>query len=101
MAPLLPLMYVDSVVDGMLKGLDQQNYTLLYNLSDACLRVLWCAFVLPRLGLMGYVLLLFLSEIYNASLSISRLMKVADIEISPGWVLLPAACAVLFYILWP
>lgn len=97
MAPLMPLMYVDSVVDGMLKGLDQQSYSLFYNIVDACMRVAWCAFVLPHLGLMGYILLLFLSEIFNATLSISRLLKVAEVEISPFWVLLPAFGAVILY----
>lgn len=97
MAPLMPLMYVDSVVDGMLKGLDQQSYSLVYNIVDACMRVAWCAFVLPYLGLMGYILLLFLSEIFNATLSISRLLKVAEVEISPVWVLLPALSAVVLY----
>ncbi|MEE8675462.1 MAG: oligosaccharide flippase family protein [Oscillospiraceae bacterium] len=100
MAPLLPLMYVDSVVDGMLKGLDQQSWSLLYNLTDASMRVLWCAFILPFTGLPGYILLLFLSEIYNAVLSISRLLKVAELEISPLWVLLPAGGAALLYLLF-
>ncbi|WP_174193527.1 oligosaccharide flippase family protein [Caproicibacterium lactatifermentans] len=98
-APLLPLMYVDSVVDGMLKGLDQQTWSLFCNLTDSCMRVLWCAFVLPYLGLPGYILMLFLSEIYNAALSISRLLKVADVEISPIWVFLPAGGAVLLYVI--
>ena len=97
MAPLVPLMYVDSVVDGMLKGLDQQSYSLFYNIADSCMRVTWCAFILPHLGLMGYVMLLFLSEIFNAALSISRLLKVAELEISPVWVLLPACGAALLY----
>ncbi|WOC32567.1 MULTISPECIES: oligosaccharide flippase family protein [Caproicibacterium] len=100
MAPLMPLMYVDSVVDGMLKGLDQQSYSLFYNIVDACMRVTWCAFVLPHLGLMGYILLLFLSEIFNAALSISRLLKVAEVEISPVWVFLPACGAVVLYALF-
>ena len=100
MAPLIPLMYLDSVVDGMLKGLDHQAYSLFYNIVDACLRVAWCAFILPHLGLMGYVLLLFLSEIFNATLSISRLLKVAEVEITPVWVILPACGAVVLYALF-
>ena len=33
MAPIVPLMYVDSVVDGMLKGLDQQLFAFRCNLA--------------------------------------------------------------------
>lgn len=99
LAPLVPLQYVDSVVDGMLKGLDQQSYSLCYNLIDAVMRVAWCALVVPHTGLFGYILLLFFSEIFNASLSITRLLHVADVEISPGWVLGPAAACAALYLL--
>lgn len=91
MAPLVPLLYVDSVVDGMLKALDQQGFSLRLNIADAALRVLWCLFALPHLGLLGYVLLLFGSEIFNAAFSICRLLAVAEVEARPFWVLLAAA----------
>ncbi len=97
LAPLIPLQYVDSVVDGMLKGLDQQSYSLCYNLIDSALRVTWCAVVVPHTGLFGYILLLFFSEIFNASLSITRLLHVADVEIAPAWVLVPAAVCLVVY----
>ena len=99
LAPLIPLQYADSVVDGMLKGLDQQSFTLCCNLADAAARVVWCIFVVPRLGLFGYVLLLFFSEIGNAAFSITRLLRVSRAEVSPLWVLLPAgACIGLFWL---
>ena len=39
MAPIVPLSYLDTVVDGMLKGLDQQMYSLKYNFTDSIMRV--------------------------------------------------------------
>ena len=35
LAPLVPIMYLESVVDGILKGLNKQNSTLLYNTIDS------------------------------------------------------------------
>ena len=82
MAPIVPLMYLDSIVDGMLKGLDQQVSTLKYNFSDSMLRVLFIATLLPAFGMKAYVFVLFFSEIFNASLSIHRLLKVTDLRLT-------------------
>jgi stage V sporulation protein B len=98
MAPIVPLMYLDSVVDGMLKGLDQQLYSLKYNLSDSMMRVILIAVFIPLFGIKAYIVVLFLSEIYNASLSINRLLKVTSLEVDIiGWVLTPAVSAALLY----
>jgi stage V sporulation protein B len=98
MAPIIPLMYLDSVVDGMLKGLDQQLYSLKYNISDSVMRVMLIALLIPVFGLKAYITILFLSEIYNASLSINRLLKVTSLEVDIiGWILTPAVSAALLY----
>lgn len=100
MAPIVPLMYLDSVVDGMLKGLDQQMYSLKYNFSDSIMRVLLIAVFVPMFGLRAYITVLFLSEIYNASLSINRLLKVTSLEVDIlDWIVTPAVGAALLYYL--
>lgn len=78
MAPIVPLMYVDNVVDGMLKGLDQQMFSFRCNLADSLLRVAAVALLLPLWGMAGYAAILFFSEIFNASLSIYRLLRVTE-----------------------
>ena len=100
MAPIVPLMYVDSVVDGMLKGLDQQLFAFRCNLADSLLRVAAVAVLLPLWGMAGYAAVLFFSEIFNASLSIYRLLRVTELDADPvTWVLLPAVGAALLYYL--
>ena len=100
MAPIIPLMYVDSIVDGMLKGLDQQAYSFRYNFIDSIMRVILIAVLLPLFGVKAYIFILFLSEIFNASLSISRLLKVARVDVDIiGWILTPAVSAALLYYL--
>ena len=100
MAPIVPLWYVDSVVDGMLKGLDQQLFAFRCNLADSLLRVAAVAVLLPLWGMAGYAAVLFLSEIFNASLSVYRLLRVTRLEADPvAWVVLPAVAAALLYYL--
>ena len=94
------VMYVDSIVDGMLKGLDQQAYSFRYNFMDSIMRVVLIAVLLPVFGVKAYIFILFLSEIFNASLSISRLLKVARVDVDIiGWILTPAVSAALLYYL--
>lgn len=98
MAPIVPLMYLDSIVDGMLKGLDQQVSTLKYNFSDSLIRVCFIAVLLPIFGMKAYVFILFFSEIFNASLSIHRLLKVTDLQVDiVDWILIPVVTASLLY----
>lgn len=98
MAPIVPLSYLDTVVDGMLKGLDQQMYSLKYNFTDSIMRVVMIAVLVPFFGLKAYFFILFFSEIYNATLSINRLLTVTELEVDiVGWIITPAVCAALLY----
>lgn len=100
MAPIIPLLYLDSVVDGMLKGLDQQAYSFRYNIIDGILRVAMAAVLLPWLGITGYFLLLYLSELFNCALSLGRLVKVAELRVDVVWWLVaPAMAAVTLYLM--
>ena len=94
LAPLGPLMYLDNVADNLLKGLDQQLFSLKLNLADSALRVLLIAFLLPVFGIRAYLALLFASEIFNGALSVGRLLRTAHIKPDlRGWVLRPAAAS--------
>ncbi len=79
---LLPVMYSDTVVDGMLKGLDQQLASMRYNIIDSGLCVILVYFLLPKFAIKGYIFILFLSEIINFSLSIDKLIKITSIKIN-------------------
>lgn len=50
LAPIVPLFYLDAVIDGMLKGLGEQLRYLGYNIIDSAVRVGLIAFGLPFLG---------------------------------------------------
>ncbi|MBQ8207381.1 MAG: oligosaccharide flippase family protein [Clostridia bacterium] len=78
MAPLVPVMYLDSVTDAMLKGLGQQVYSMNVNIIDALLSIILVTILLPHCGIMGYVITIYTTELVNAALSISRLLSVSE-----------------------
>ncbi len=74
-------MYLDSITDSMLKGLDRQVDSLKFNSMDSVIRVILIFYVLPRYGVRGYISILYISEIFNLYLSFSCLANTARIDI--------------------
>ncbi len=94
LAPLVPLMYLDKIVDGMLKGLNEQLHYLSYNIIDSITRVILIFALIPRIGIAGLIIMTFVSTILNSSLSIARLLKVANVKIHLwDWILSPLTCS--------
>lgn len=89
-------MYLDSVVDGMLKGLNQQMSNLRYNIADSVFRIIVIWIFLPKHGITAYLILLYASEIFNLTLSIKRLIKISDVRIKPfECIVVPVSCALI------
>lgn len=90
LAPLILLMYSDHAVDCMLKGLNEQLYSMRYNIIDSVMSVILVYTLLPRFGIHGYVAVLFASEMLNTALSFHRLLRVTDCPFRPfAWLLKP------------
>ena len=82
-ALLMPIMYLDTVTDGMLRGLGQHMYSMYFNITDSFLCVLLVLFLLPRYAVWGYIAILYISEIFNFTLSITRLSRVTKLYFEP------------------
>lgn len=80
LAPLIPIMYLDTAVDSALKGIGEQVYTMKVNIADALLSVIAVWLLVPILGLDGYIAVIFISEIFNFTLSIRRLSAVTGMR---------------------
>ena len=94
-APLIPVMYLDSAVDSMLKGLGEQVYCMRVNIVDSLCCLVLVVILIPRFGLMGYFLTQYLCELLNATLSITRLLQVTDLRPRVGqWVFYPLFCVI-------
>lgn len=83
LAPLIPIMYLDMTVDGLLKGLDQQIYSMRYNIIDSAICVALVYVLIPTYAVPGYIAILFISEILNFYLSLNRLITVSQVQLHP------------------
>jgi len=71
---IVPIMYIDSVTDGMLRGLGLQVYSMGVNIADAAISVVLVWYLLPRYGVYGFIFVVYFSEVFNFILSIGRLL---------------------------
>ena len=81
LAPLIPIMYVDSTVDAFLKGMGEQVYSMNVNIIDAGVSVLLVWLLLPRMGLWGYVVAIYVTETLNTTLSLCRMLRMSRMSV--------------------
>lgn len=81
LSPIIPFMYLESVVDGINKGLNQQKYSFWYNSLDSILRIVIIWVLLPKTGINGFLGLMAVSNFTTCSLNFYRVKKVAKIKI--------------------
>jgi len=94
LAPIIPLLYIDFVVDNLLKALDQQVTSLKFNTIDALFRTLLVLFLLPLTGTLGYLMILFVGSALNAVLSIRKLLQISGVRLSlSNWIIKPLLCS--------
>ena len=89
LAPLVPLMFLDTTVDCILKGLGEQVYTMKVNIVDAAICLVSVLLLVPRMGIAGYIVVIYVSEAVNAALSIYRMQKITETDISVSVMLMP------------
>lgn len=70
------LMFIDSAVDTILKGLDQQVFSLKINIADSVMRIILICILVPEYGIEGYIAVMYISEALNLGASWWRLMAV-------------------------
>lgn len=93
-APLIPVMYLDTSVDFILKGLGQQMYTMAVNILDALLSLSLVLLLVPTFGLVGYIASVYTVELINCALSLGRLVFVTGLKVNSGWVIRPFAAVI-------
>ena len=95
LAPLVPLMYLDSISDGILKGLDLQMATFRHSVIDSSARIVLIFFLLPIYGEAGFIAIMYLSNLFTCLLNLIRLIREAKIKLNLlNVVLLPSFYAV-------
>lgn len=95
LSPLVPIMYLDSVVDAHLKGLGYQVYSMGVNIADAALSVVAVLVLLPLLGADGYVAVIYFTELLNFAFSLGKLRRVIRFSLDGKTLLSPVLAALL------
>ncbi len=90
LAPLIPIMYIDTATDAMLKGLGEQVYSMKVNIADAAISVILVYLLIPKAGILGYVFTIYFSECFNTVCSVTKLLLITDTPVHLGkWVYKP------------
>ncbi|MBQ4630414.1 MAG: polysaccharide biosynthesis C-terminal domain-containing protein [Clostridia bacterium] len=81
----LPIfMYLDSVCDAIIKGLDEQVFALKVNVADSIIRVILIYVLVPFFEIKAYIFIMYLSEIINLTLSYWKLKKLTALHFNAG-----------------
>ena len=96
LAPIVPLMYLDSVCDGLLKGLDEQFSVFRNAMLDSLGRLGLIMIILPRYSVAGFVGIMYLSNAFTCLMNLFRLKKVSGAEVKwYRWLFLPLVFSLL------
>lgn len=95
LAPMAPVMYLESMVDGAIKGMGEQKASFGYTAWDAVLRIAGVVVLLPRMGMQGFLLVMIWSNLFTCLLNTLRLLRVSRLPVRLWrWIGAPCAAAV-------
>ena len=94
--PFIFFMYMDHIIDCILKGLNKQFGVMCCNILDLSITTCFIYFLLPVLGIKGYVLSIFFSEVLNFSISLFQLFMYSRIKPNLiDWIVVPLFCSLI------
>jgi len=94
LSPIVPFMYLDSISDGILKGLDQQVFSFRTAIFDSAIRIILVMILLPKFGLWGFIGIMYFSNFLTCFLNVGRLLKVSRAEFKVMQeIIIPILCA--------
>lgn len=98
LCPAIFLMYVDDIVDSILKGIDKQISVMFAGITDLITSIILIWFLLPVKGSMGYIVVIFASELINFIISIFVLYKNVKFKVNIiEWIINPLISVFVSY----
>lgn len=99
LSPLIFFIYMDNIIDSILKGLNKQFGVMCCNILDLSVTICFIYFLLPILGIKGYIISIFISEILNFFVSFFQMIKYSKIKpYFLDWLCTPIICSTISYI---
>jgi stage V sporulation protein B len=80
LAPAMPFLYLESMVDGAMKGIGEQKASFAYSVWDSILRIVGVVLLLPRMGMQGFLLVMMFSSVYTCIANTRRLLHVTQMK---------------------
>ena len=80
LAPIVPFMYLESIMTGILKGLDRQNDMFVYNTVDSVARIICVLLLVPKFGMEGFLMVMTVSNIMTSSLCCRSALKASCVK---------------------
>ena len=100
-SPLIFFMYMDNIIDSILKGLNKQFGVMLCNVLDLSITTCFIYFLLPVLGINGFIISIFISELLNFCISLFQMVKYSKLKLNfVDWLLLPLICSFFSYFIF-
>lgn len=100
LAPIVPFMYIESIIAGILNALNQQNTLLRYNVYNSAIRITLITFFVPKFGVYFFIAIMLASNIFTSSLSIFRLVKVTNITFNiKAFIIKPLVSALMSFLI--
>ena len=97
LSPLVPLMYLDSISDALLKGLDKQRFTFRVTVSDSVARIILIYLFAASGGMKAFLIIMYASNIYTCGINAIKMINCTGAKLSfSKTVLLPLSAAVIF-----
>ena len=94
-APLILMLYLDAIVDAMLKGMGQQVASVRYNILTSAMDLALLFILLPSYGMHGYFFSFLITHLINFLLSLRRLLKITKLKLPLYVPMLCCACTLL------
>ena len=93
-APMILVLYMDVMVDGMHKGLGQQVFCVRINTITSFLDVLFLWLLLPKYGITGYFFSFSVTHLLNFAWSLGHLVKITGHTPTCGYFIKQTMCTV-------
>lgn len=100
LAPLIFFIYMDNIIDSILKGMNKQFSVMCCNILDLSITICFIYFFLPIYGIRGFIMSIFISELLNFAVSFFQMIKYSKLEINfVDWLLKPLICSSIAYLI--
>ena len=93
-------MYIDNIIDNMLKGINEQVSVMICNIIDLLVTISIIFFIVPIMGMYGYILSIFVSELLNFTISSIQLKKKINYSVNfKKFIIRPIFACLVSYLL--